>query len=67
MLSLRDNFGFVVIFFEFYGHRATMENFLTGIALRMISLSLAVKSDLAWNSTGLVPVAAGLSWRPHAK
>ena len=67
MLSLCDNFGFVVIFFEFYGHRATMENFLTGIALRMISLSLAVKSDLAWNSTGLVPVAAGLSWRPHAK
>ena len=47
VLSLRDNFGFVVIFFEFYGHRATMENFLTGIALRMISLSLAVKSDLA--------------------
>ena len=47
MLSLRDNFGFVIIFFWFYDHRATMENFLTRIALHMISLSLALKSDLA--------------------
>ena len=47
VLSLCDNCGFVAIFFQLYGHRASVGHFLTGIALRMISLSLAVKSDLA--------------------